>query len=262
MLVASRRPGRGFPGGNPKRLSHLRKLHCKLPALGDRVPAGRHAVRTVVKAIAGTVLALMAGLASFSAAALGLGQIEVKSRLGEPLVAEIPIVSSDPTELEQLQAALASPETFARIGLLPPTGVVAGLRFTQALDARGNPILRVTSSEPVTDQLLTFLVEVDWGQGRLVREYSALVDTPRTVSAPLQPSIEAPSVEAPAVIERPAEAVATEEAAPVAPAEDAPPADVAPDPDAITASPAADPPPVATPAPSIAAAAPPPAVAG
>lgn len=263
MSIASRRRGPGSPAGNPKRLSYLRKLHCKLPALGDRVPAGRHAVRTVVKAIAGTVLALMAGLASFSAAALGLGQIEVKSSLGQPLVAEIPIVSGDPTELEQLQATLASPETFARIGMLPPTGVIASLRFVQALDARGNPILRVTSDEPITEPLLTFLVEVDWGQGRLVREYSALVDTPRTVSAPLQPTIQAPTIEAPAVIERPAEAVAAEEPGePVAPAPaaGAPPSDVAPDPDAITASPAAVPPPVAAPALSpIAAASPPPA---
>lgn len=159
----------------------------------------------VVKPIAGTVLALMAGFASFSAAALGLGQIEVRSRLGQPLLAEIPIVTSDPTELEQLQAGLASPDTFARIGLRPPIGIVADLQFTQALDARGNPVIRVTSTQQVNDPLLTFLVEVDWGQGRLVREYSALIDTPRTVSAPLQPEIAAPTVEAPTLIERPVE---------------------------------------------------------
>lgn len=142
-------------------------------------------------------------LASFSASALGLGQIEVKSRLGQPLLAEIPIVSSDPTELEQLRAGLASPATFARIGLRPPLGLVAELRFTQALDARGNPVIRVTSEQPVNDQLLTFLLEVDWGQGRLVREYSALIDAPRTVSAPLQPDIQAPVMDAPALVERP-----------------------------------------------------------
>jgi pilus assembly protein FimV len=214
-----------------------------------------------VKAIAGTVLALMAALASFSAAALGLGQIEVKSRLGEPLLAEIPIVTSDPAELEQLQAVLASPETFARIGMLPPTGVIADMRFVQALDARGNPILRVTTTQPVTDQLLTFLVEVDWGQGRLVREYSALVDTPRTVSAPLQPSVQAPVVEAPALIERPAvatgeppaaepaEAAAEDASAAAATPSEAAPDASAPDPNAITASPAALPPPSAASAP-------------
>jgi pilus assembly protein FimV len=153
-------------------------------------------------------LALLLALASFSAAALGLGQIEVKSKLGQPLLAEIPIISSDPAELEQLQAGLASLETFARIGLQLPQGVVADLQFTQALDVRGNPVIRVTTQQPVTEPLLTFLIEVDWGQGRLVREYSALIDTPRTVSAPLQPSIDAPVVEAPGIIERP-EASAT-----------------------------------------------------
>jgi len=170
-------------------------------------------VRPVVKRIAGTVLALLAASASFSASALGLGQIEVKSKIGQPFVAEIPIVTSDPSELEQLQAGLASPETFSRIGLRPPIGIIADLQFTQALDARGNPIIRVTSTQPVSEPLLTFLVEVDWGQGRLVREYSALVDTPRTVSAPLQPEVTAPTVEAPAVIERPvepSETIATE----------------------------------------------------
>ena len=182
-------------------------------------------VRPVVKRIAGTVLALMAVFASFGASALGLGQIEVKSKIGQPLLAEIPIISSDPSELEQLQAALASPETFSRIGLRPPVGIIADLQFTQALDVRGNPVIRVTSTQAVSDPLLTFLVEVDWGQGRLVREYSALIDTPRTVSAPLQPEIAAPTVQAPAIIERPAEpidSVATEQPAKPAPTETTP----------------------------------------
>ena len=56
------------------------------------------------------------------AAALGLGQIQVKSKVDQPLLAEIPIISSDPAELEQLQARLASPDTFRRIGLEPPSG--------------------------------------------------------------------------------------------------------------------------------------------
>src|SRR5690606_15918521 len=49
---------------------------------------------------------------------------------------------------------------------------------------------------------LTFLVEVDWGQGRLVREYSALVDTPQTVAAPAQPPIQAPAAAPSNVITR------------------------------------------------------------
>jgi len=135
-------------------------------------------------------LAVAAGPAS----ALGLGQLQVKSRPGQPLVAEIPIISSDPSELQGLQVQLASPETFRRVGLEPPQGSVSTLRFEPALDAAGRPVIRVTSAAPVQQPLLTFLLEVDWGQGRLVREYSALLDAPRTVAAPVQAPIEAPVV--------------------------------------------------------------------
>ncbi|TWI12568.1 pilus assembly protein FimV [Lysobacter ruishenii] len=160
-------------------------------------------------------LALSLAMASGAAAALGLGQIELKSRLGQPLLAEIPIISSDPAELEQLRAGLPSPETFARIGLQLPDEFVSSLRFTQGVDSAGRPVIRVTSEAPVNDPLLTFLVEVDWGQGRLVREYSALVDAPRTVSAPVQPAIEEATVAPANTIERePALAEATTPAEP------------------------------------------------
>lgn len=168
--------------------------------------------KALIAALAAT-FALLAG----PAFALGLGQIQVKSQAGQPLLAEIPIVSSDPSELENLQARLASPETFARIGLAPPRGLVSDLKFTVALDARGQPVIRVTTDAPVQQPLLTFLVEVDWGQGRLVREYSALLDAPRTVSAPLQPAIEAPTSGASNTIERepaPAESATARETPP------------------------------------------------
>ncbi|PJK01337.1 ferrous iron transporter B [Lysobacteraceae bacterium NML91-0213] len=129
---------------------------------------------------------------SAPAFALGLGQIQVRSQAGEPLLAEIPVVSSDPAELQQLRARLASPETFARIGLQAPQGAVSDLQFNVALDAQGRPVIRVTTLQPVQEPLLTFLVEVDWGQGRLVREYSALLDAPDTIAAPAQPPIQAP----------------------------------------------------------------------
>ncbi|WP_147674773.1 type IV pilus assembly protein FimV, partial [Vulcaniibacterium tengchongense] len=189
-----------------------------------------------MKHYARTALTLALALASGTAAALGLGQIEVKSKLGEPFLAEIPIVSNDPSELENLQAELASPAVFARVGLQPPAGVVADLQFAPALDASGKPVIRVSSQRPVDQPLLTFLVSVDWGQGRLVREYSALVDAPRTVSAPLQPPVDEAVASAPNVIERPP--LATPEAAP--PPEPAPGAGAErPDAQAIAARPAA-----------------------
>ncbi|QCW26089.1 hypothetical protein FE772_10820 [Lysobacter enzymogenes] len=153
-----------------------------------------------------TALGLALALASSAACALGLGQIEVKSRAGQPLLAEIPVIASGPEELAQLRAGLASPETFQRIGLEPPQGIVTDLRFTLAVDRNGKPIIRVTSTQPVQQPLLTFLIEVDWGQGRLTREYSALLDAPRTASAPMQPPIQAAAGANPNTIERPLEA--------------------------------------------------------
>lgn len=153
-----------------------------------------------------TALGLALALASGAACALGLGQIEVKSRAGQPLLAEIPVIASGPEELSQLRAGLASPETFQRIGLEPPQGIVTDLRFTLAVDRNGKPVIRVTSTQPVQQPLLTFLIEVDWGQGRLTREYSALLDAPRTASAPMQPPIQAAAGANPNTIERPLEA--------------------------------------------------------
>jgi pilus assembly protein FimV len=170
-------------------------------------------------------------LAAGNAAALGLGQIEVKSQRSQPLLAEIPIISTTPGELEALQARLASPETFRRIGLAPPSGIAADLQFSLGSDARGRPVIRVTTLRPVDQPVLNFLIEVDWGQGRLVREYSALVDVPRTASAPLQPAIQAPVIAAPAVVQRP-----VQEPAPLpvpAPPAAVPPAEPAREPSAI-----------------------------
>jgi len=159
--------------------------------------------RVIGKLRMAVVTALL--LAAGNAAALGLGQIEVKSRLNQPLLAEIPIISTTPGELEALQARLASPETFRRVGLAPPSGAAANLQFSLGSDARGRPVIRVTTVAPVNQAVLNFLIEVDWGQGRLVREYSALVDAPRTASAPVQPAIVAPVVAAPNVVQRPIE---------------------------------------------------------
>jgi pilus assembly protein FimV len=198
------------------------------------------------------------------AAALGLGQIQVKSQPGQPLLAEIPIISSDPAELEGLQAQLASPETFRRVGLEPPQGAASSLRFEPAIDAAGRPVIRVTSAVPIQQPLLTFLIEVDWGQGRLVREYSALVDAPRTVAAPMQPPIQAPTVAPsntivrppmPAVVAAPAPvpappsqgttpAPAKPVAPPPAPTRAPPPSPVAAAPQPASAPPATSPAPV------------------
>src|SRR5690242_5775629 len=83
------------------------------------------------------VSTLLLALASSSAMALGLGDIRVLSKPGQPLLAEIPIISADPSELENLRVALASPVTFARVGLDRPTGLVSELQFELTRNTQG-----------------------------------------------------------------------------------------------------------------------------
>lgn len=154
------------------------------------------------------ILALGLLLASGAAAALGLGEIRVLSRPGQPLLAEIPIVSSDPAELEELRVGLASPEVFERVGLSRAQGLLRELDFAVAVSSDGGPVIRVTSHTPVESSAVNFLVEVDWGQGRLVREYSVLVGVPGVLASAPPPPIQAPqaapsNVIAPVAVEAP-----------------------------------------------------------
>ncbi len=184
------------------------------------------------------MIGLGLALLSNAALALGLGEIRVKSQPGQPLLAEIPVISSEPGELEQLRARLASPVTFERVGLPRPQGLVNELDFSIGLDDAGRPVVRVTSRAPVDVPAVNFLIEVDWGQGRLVREYSALVSTPGTLAAAAQPVIDAPAAAPSDQILRPppaAPVVAVPEPAPAPrPAAPAP----APVPEATAAAPA------------------------
>jgi len=140
-----------------------------------------------------SLLAFTALAISLPASALDVDRIELKSGIGQPLLAEIPIVSADPAELRKLQVRLASPATFARIGLERPHGLVASLQFHVARDARGKPVIRVTSAAPVEQDFLTFLVQADWGDGRLVREYSVSLSAPDAIASPMPPSVELPT---------------------------------------------------------------------
>ncbi|AWH54145.1 fimbrial protein FimV [Stenotrophomonas sp. ESTM1D_MKCIP4_1] len=164
--------------------------------------------------------AALLAFASSSAMALGLGDIRVLSRPGQPLLAEIPVVSADPSELENLRVALASAATFERVGLQRPTGLVSELQFELTTNSQGRAVVRVTSQAPVETPSLSFLIEADWGQGRLVREYSALVDAPASALAVAEPEIVAPAGVLSNAITRDAPAPAPSAQAPTA----APPA--------------------------------------
>ena len=122
-------------------------------------------------------MALALALAGSSAHALGLGQIEVKSALNQPLVAEIPVLVSSPGEADALRVSLAAPEAFARVGLDQPALAAANLAFEVVKDG-GRTAIRITTPNSVSDPFLSFLLEVDWGNGKMLREYTVLLDPP------------------------------------------------------------------------------------
>ena len=86
--------------------------------------------------------------------------------------------------------SLASPEDFAKAGV-DRQAFLNDLTFTPVLNASGKSILRVTSSKPLSEPMVKFLVQVMWPNGRLLRDYSVLLDpskfSPQTAEAAAQP---------------------------------------------------------------------------
>ncbi|MHB1075455.1 FimV/HubP family polar landmark protein [Thiobacillus sp.] len=109
--------------------------------------------------------------------AAGLGRLSVTSALGQPLAAEIELFAADQAELDSLSASLASDQAFrdARVEFAP---VLSSLRFMVEKKPNGKAVLKVSSSRPVNDPFIDMLVELNWGSGRLVREYTMLLDPP------------------------------------------------------------------------------------
>lgn len=109
--------------------------------------------------------------------ALGLGEIKLNSSLNEPLDAEVQLTSiGELTDIEIL-VGLGSPRDFKNAGV-ERLFLLTDLNFSVDLANRAQPVLRITSKKPIREPYLNFLVEVQWPTGRLVREYTLLLDLP------------------------------------------------------------------------------------
>jgi pilus assembly protein FimV len=158
-------------------------------------------------------------LAPQAAFPLGLGDIRLNSALNEPLSAEIDLVAPTAEELGSLSAQLASRELFQRYGI-ERAGFMDSVRFEVGRGRDGRNVLLVNSAAPISEPFVTFLVEVNWPRGRLLREYTVLLDPP--VFAP-EEAVAPPPVAAPRVSRAPAPAPAPAPARP-SPAPEARPA--------------------------------------
>jgi pilus assembly protein FimV len=129
------------------------------------------------------ILLMLAMSLPGAAKALGLGDIRVDSALNEPLSAQIDIVGATREELVELTAKVANREMFQRYGADRPS-FLATATFKVGLDSQGRPVLNVRSAEAFTDPVINFLVDLRWGKGELIREYSLLLDPAGFSSAP------------------------------------------------------------------------------
>lgn len=116
-------------------------------------------------------------LLPLTAQAAGLGKLSVKSALGQPLNAEIEVLAEDKAELAALSARLAGNDAF-RDARIDPAAVLSSLKFSVDKKADGRAVLKITSTKPINDPFLDMLIELDWATGRMVREYTVLLDPP------------------------------------------------------------------------------------
>lgn len=126
---------------------------------------------------AASLLALLLLAVSSVANALGLGAIELASNLNQPLNAKIPLRSAEATDVADVRVTLASREQFRRAGLERPY-VLSRLRFKVVRSPGGETSIHVTTQEPLREPFLDFLLEVNWPSGRVIREYTVLLDPP------------------------------------------------------------------------------------
>lgn len=152
-------------------------------------------------------LTLMAAALAAAGAvqALGLGRLTVESGLGQPLSARIDLTSATRDELDTLTARVADP-TLYRQNNLAFQSVLSRTRVSIEQGPTG-PYLRVTSPTAVNEPYLDLMVEVNWASGRVVRNYTFLLDPPGVAAqAPVEPVTPARGVRAAAPPAAPAAA--------------------------------------------------------
>ena len=154
------------------------------------------------------ILVISAGLtmSPLSVQALGFGGIKLKSSLNERLNAEVALLSANENDIQSLTINLATEEAFLRSGI-DRTALLNKLKFKVKQRANGDYYIQVTTTETVREPFMNFLLELNWKNGRMLREYTMLIDPPRrapkhvAAPAPVMAETMAPEVKAEVVPE-------------------------------------------------------------
>lgn len=150
-------------------------------------------------AVAAAAIALL-GLSSTGAYALSLGRLTVQSALGEPLRAEIEVPDITAEEAASLKAGVAQPEAFTAAGL-EYSAALTSLQASLQRRPDGRAYLRLSSDRTVNDPFVDLILEATWASGRIVRDYTLLLDPPSLKKAAPAPTLA--QTQAPAVVAAP-----------------------------------------------------------
>ena len=106
--------------------------------------------------------------------ALGFGNIKMNSGLNEPLNAEIELLSATPDDIKGLEVKLASREAFLRAGV-DRSILLSQIKF-DIVKRGGKYFVTLSTQQSVREPFLNFLLELNWKNGRMLREYTVLLD--------------------------------------------------------------------------------------
>jgi pilus assembly protein FimV len=134
-----------------------------------------------------------------SAQALSLGDVEVQSKLNEPLVAQIEVLSATAAEIGSLRVGLAGEQDWQRAGLTPQ-GSAANIRFGFIATGNGNLAVTLRTDESIKEPLLVFLLDAAWSSGHLLREYTIFLD-PASLTVKQPAPVQTPVIETSAAIQ-------------------------------------------------------------
>lgn len=135
---------------------------------------------------------------SSSALALGLGRMTLHSALDEPLRADIELTAVHPNDIRTLATGLAARSDFDNAGVdLAPH--LRDIKYQVEQRPDGRYFLRLSTLQPVREPFLHFLLQVEWAGGRMIREYTALLDPPQLIAAARAADAERAAVTAPAL---------------------------------------------------------------
>lgn len=108
---------------------------------------------------------------------LGLGRLEMRSALNQNFEGEIELTNVGNLSTDEVVSNLATQDDFERVGI-ERTALLLDLDFETVQREDGSMVIVVTSPRPIFKPFQNFLVEVLWPNGRVLREYTVLLDPP------------------------------------------------------------------------------------